>query len=108
MAEESQTEQRTPTLRRRRLLIGTNVLVQVVAAVALVLMANWLAFRHYHRFDWTKSGYYKLSDKTKQVLGALKEPVKVVVFLQPASARDPEYVDKVFEDARNLLKEFQF
>jgi ABC-type uncharacterized transport system involved in gliding motility auxiliary subunit len=108
MADEVKPEMTTPPSGRRRLVIGANVLMQIAAALALVAMINWLASRHYVRFDWTKSGYYKVSDKTKQVLQTLKEPVKVVVFLQPAGQRDPEYIEKIFQDSRNLLKEFAF
>jgi ABC-type uncharacterized transport system involved in gliding motility auxiliary subunit len=106
VVNESQTENKPPTLRQRRLVIGANVLVQIVAVLALVVMANWLASRHYLRFDWTKSGYYKLSEKTKQELASLKEPVDVVVFLPASGGRD--YIEKVLDDVRNLLKEFQF
>jgi gliding motility-associatede transport system auxiliary component len=95
-----------PTLRRRRVLISANVLLQIVAVLAAVGMVNWLVWRHYARFDLTKTGYYKLSDKTRQVLTSLKEPVKVVVFLQPSAER--EYLEKVYQDARNLLQEFEF
>ncbi|MGO9528704.1 MAG: GldG family protein [Verrucomicrobiia bacterium] len=105
-SDSSQSGQKPPTSRRRRLVIGANVLVQIVAVLALVVMVNWLTSRHYLRFDWTKSGYYKLSEKTKQLVGSLKEPLDVVVFL-PESGRQ-EYVQKVLEDVRNLLKEFQF
>lgn len=108
MADETKPEGSAPTLRQRRMLIGANVLVQVAAVLALVVMLNWLASRHYWRLDWTKSGYYELSEKTKQVLGTLPQPVKVIVFLQPAGERDPEFVEKIYQDARNLLKEFQF
>jgi ABC-type uncharacterized transport system involved in gliding motility auxiliary subunit len=96
----------TPTLRRRRVLISANVLVQIIAVLAVAGMVNWLVARHYARFDWTKSGYYKLSDKTKQVLTSLKEPVRIIVFLQPSAER--EYLEKVYQDVRNLMKEFQF
>jgi len=106
VASELQPEHVPPTLRRRQLIVGTNVLVQIVAMLALVVMANWLVSRHYMRFDWTKAGYYKLSEKTKQVVTNLKEPVDVVVFL-PESGRH-EYVEKVLDDVRNLLKELQF
>ena len=105
-SDSSQPDPKPPTLRHRRLVIGANVLVQIVAVLALMVMVNWLTSRHYLRFDWTKSGYYKLSEKTKQMVGSLKEPVDVVVFL-PESGRQ-EYVQKVLEDVRNLLKEFQF
>lgn len=106
MADEPQREERPPSLRRRRVHIGANLLVQTLAVVALVVMVNWLASRHYQRFDLTKTGYYQLADKTKQVLAALKEPVKVIVFLQPHAAGAE--VEKIYEDVRNLLTEFQF
>jgi ABC-type uncharacterized transport system involved in gliding motility auxiliary subunit len=105
MATEGQTPEKVPTLRHRRLVISTNVLVQIIFALALLGMVNWLASRHYARFDWTKAGYYQLSDKTKQMLGSLKEPVRVVVFIPPSDQR--EYVEKLLQDVRNLLKEFQ-
>jgi len=106
MRNGSPRDNKSPTARQRRLVIGTNVLVQIVAVLAAMVMVNWLVSRHYMRFDWTKSGYYKLSAKTKQVLAALKDPVDVIVFLPPSDNR--EYVDKILEDVRNLLKEFQF
>lgn len=106
MANESQPDHKPPTLRRRRLVIGANVFVQIVAVMALVVMVNWLASRHYLRFDWTKSGYYQLADKTKQMVASLKEPVDVIVFLPPAGNRD--YIEKILDDVRNLLKELQF
>ncbi len=105
-SDTPQPENKPPTLRRRRLVIGANVLLQILAVLALVVMANWLVSRHYLRFDWTKSGYYKLSEKTRQLVGSLKQPVDVVVFLPEAGGH--EYVQKVLEDVRNLLNEFQF
>jgi ABC-type uncharacterized transport system involved in gliding motility auxiliary subunit len=106
VANESPAENKQPTLRQRRLVIGTNVLLQILAVAALAIMVNWLVSRHYTRFDWTKSGYYKLSEKTRQVLTGLKEPVDVIVFLPPTDKR--EYVEKILDDVRNLLAEFQF
>jgi len=106
VADKTIKPEHAPTLRRRKLAIGANLFVQVIAAVALVVMVNWLVARHYLRFDWTRSHYYQLADKTEQVLRALKEPVNVVVFI-PTSA-ESSYVEKTLEDARNLLKEMQF
>ena len=90
----------------RRLVISANVIVQILAVLALVVMANWLVSRHYSRFDWTKSGYYKISAKTQQALRALPEPVKVIVYLQPSAESDLE--EKIFQDVRHLLAEFKF
>ena len=106
MASETPRDEKLPTLRHRRLVIGANVLVQIVALLAVVVMVNWLASRHYVRFDWTKAGYYQLAGKTKQVLASLKDPVDLIVFLPPNDHRD--YVEKILDDVRNLLKEFQF
>jgi ABC-type uncharacterized transport system involved in gliding motility auxiliary subunit len=106
MADDVQPQPAAPTLRRRKLAISANVLIQVFAALALVVMLNWLVSRHYSRFDWTKTGYYKISEKTKQALASLREPVKIVVFLQPSAER--EFLEKTYQDVRNLLKEFQF
>jgi len=97
--------QQPPTL-RRRVLISANVFVQILAVLALVVMANWLVSRHYSRFDWTKSGYYKVSGKTQQALGALKEPVKVIVYFRPNP--DSDLDEKIFQDIRHLLTEFKF
>ena len=91
---------------RRRFIISANVLVQIVAVLALVVMANWLVSRHYTRFDWTKSGYYKLAPKTRQALAALREPVQVIVYLQPNA--EGELEEKIFQDVRHLLGEFKF
>ena len=107
MAEPTQTNEPVPTLRRRRVAISLNVLVQIVALLALVVMANWLVARHHpKRWDWTRSSYYKLSSKTQQVLAGLKEPVDIVVCIPGGSARD--FIEKALQDTRNLLKEFQY
>ena len=107
MASETPRGDKPPILRRRRLVIGANVFVQIVALLAVVVMVNWLAARHYVRFDWTKKGYYQLAGKTKQVLASLKDPVDIVVFLPPED-RQRDYVTKILDDVHNLLKEFQF
>jgi ABC-type uncharacterized transport system involved in gliding motility auxiliary subunit len=91
---------------RRRFVISTNILLQCLAVLALMVMINWLVARHYTRFDWTKSGYYKISDKTKQVLTTLKEPLKIIVYFRPTSESAMD--DQIFDDVRNLLREFKF
>ena len=97
----------TPTTRRSRLVISVNVLVQILAVLALVVMANWFVRRHYPpRFDWTHSSYYKLADKTRQMLGALKEPVRIIVYLP--SKGESDLAEKILQDVRKLLDEFKF
>jgi len=64
--------------------LGTG-LAAVVLLIALTFMVNWLGARHWRRMDWTKSHLYTLSEKTENVLHNLKDEVKVVVFMTPAS-----------------------
>jgi len=108
VANEASRSGKLPTLRHRRVVVGANVLVQIGALLAAVVMVNWLASRHYVRFDWTKAGYYQLAGKTKQVLASLKDPVDLIVFLPPAGDHQHEYVAKTLDDVHNLLKEFKF
>jgi hypothetical protein len=49
--------------------------------VAILAMANYLAFRHYKRFDWTAQGIYTLSPKSKTVLRDLNKDIDMYVFL---------------------------
>ncbi len=106
MADKTIPNPMPPPLRKRRFAIGLNVLVQIVAALALVVMANWLVTRHYSRFDVTKSGYYRLSEKTRQVLANLKEPVQAIVYLPPRASSDSG--EKILEDIRHQLQEFEY
>jgi ABC-type uncharacterized transport system involved in gliding motility auxiliary subunit len=100
------TQSNVPSLRQRRVAISLNILVQIVALLALVVMANWLLSRHHpKRWDWTGSGYYKLSSKTAQVLKGLKDPLDIVVCIPTASSRD--FIEKALQDTRSLLKEFE-
>jgi ABC-2 type transport system permease protein len=57
----------------------------IVLAVALVIMVNWLGARHYVSGDWTSSNVYSVSSKTQNILSELSEPIRVVVFMTPAS-----------------------
>jgi len=52
--------------------------------VAIALLANVIAARHFARGDWTHGGLYRLSDKTIAVLRTLPRPVEVTVFRYPS------------------------
>ena len=79
----------------RRAAQGANWGVFLLLCVALFGLVNYLGFRHYHRWDWTSGGSYSLSDQTEKLLGDLKEPVEVVVFLSPG--------DELFDRVKGLL-----
>ncbi|MBI3414729.1 MAG: GldG family protein [Verrucomicrobia bacterium] len=74
-----------------------NVGVSIAALLALVLMTNYLAVRHFQRFDWTNNNH-KLSPLTLYVLRSLTNDIHVTVFFQrsaplraPVSALLNEY-----------------
>lgn len=58
----------------------------VVGAFALGVLVNVVVARHYHRWDWTSSGLYTLSEPTRQTLHELGSQVEINVLL---SASDP-------------------
>jgi hypothetical protein len=56
----------------------------VIAAVAIALLANVLAARHYKRVDFTSSRLYTLSPATLETLRSLSQTVRVEVLLAPS------------------------
>ena len=60
---------------------GSLLSAGVVLVAALVAIVNYLGMRYYHRFDWTSSQIYSLSDKTKAILAGLDRDIDVTLFL---------------------------
>lgn len=86
--------------RGRRLATGLNVTVSLVLAFAVLVLVNYLGRRTVYRWDISSDAYYKLSDKTRGLLGGLDETVTVVAFFQRSH--------ELYEDVRNLLKEYEY
>ncbi|MCR4432013.1 MAG: GldG family protein [Tepidanaerobacteraceae bacterium] len=73
--------------------------------IALVLIVSFVgvnvASNKYHkRWDLTKTKRFTLSQKTKEILAGLKEPVKITAFIADGS--------NTGSDIKNLLKEYSF
>jgi ABC-type uncharacterized transport system involved in gliding motility auxiliary subunit len=85
---------------KRKFAISLNTLAALALAALLVLMVNYLSYRHNVRMDWSRSRYYSLSDKTLSLLSGLTNRVDVIVFFQPGH--------NVYEDVHNLLKEYEY
>jgi ABC-type uncharacterized transport system len=75
----------------------------VLLATAIVVMVNYLSLRHYYRTDWSPTRLYTLTEKTRQVLGKLEEPLRVTTYFAPARL-NPSKIRREIED---LLKEYQ-
>ncbi|MGE5234354.1 MAG: GldG family protein [Acidobacteriota bacterium] len=70
----------------------------VILAAALLVIVNYFGWKYYQRFDWTKSHYYTLSEKTRNVLSHLDKDINVVVFMRPG--------DPLYSDTRELLDRY--
>jgi len=86
--------------RRARLASGLNAAAALALAAALVVMLNYLSFRHYARRDVSRSHFYSLSDKTRALLASLTNRIDVTVFYQQDNA--------AYEDVDNLLREYEY
>lgn len=87
-------------VRISRFKIGLSVLIQLLVVGALVLMANYLSFRHFKRWDLSRDQKYALSPQTKSLLASLKKPVRAVIFFSSAA--------EVAPDVGALLREYEF
>ncbi len=74
-------------------------LVGSALLLLIVLMANYLAFRHYHRWDWTQDGLFTLSERSVGVARALDEPLDIYLFL---GANEPQH-----DEIRELLDRYR-
>ncbi|MEQ9454869.1 MAG: Gldg family protein [Phycisphaeraceae bacterium] len=61
-----------------RATIGLSVVLAVLAAVALTVLVNFIAYRQLVRFDFTQTGRYSLSQQTQQVLENLDSDHEVI------------------------------
>ena len=84
---------------RVRAQMGVNAALVVVFSVVLVGMANYLASRHYRRFDWTRNQLYTLSGRTTKLLHSLRSDVRVNVFTSRGS--------DIYSDMRELFSRYQ-
>lgn len=82
----------------RRLSVGTNVTVQMFLLALIVLAVNGYAFKHFHRFDFSRDSKYALSPRTKQLIGALSKPVKLILFIRDG--------DPLQQDINSLAEEY--
>ena len=73
---------------KRRAMYGTNVAIAVIAAVAVVILLNWIVAGNLNdaRFDWTATRQYSLSDQTYKVLDDLDSDYEIVPLLPRTSA----------------------
>lgn len=99
MKETTEEKKPAKTVRIHRFQIGLNVLVQIVIAIGIVGMINYLAFQHFKRWDFSSNKKFTLAEQTKRVIKSLDHPVRFIVFFSSAS--------DLAEDVRSLLMEYK-
>jgi ABC-type uncharacterized transport system involved in gliding motility auxiliary subunit len=100
MANSSSPEAAPKVVKIHRFQIGVNVLLQALIIIGIVLMLNYMSFRHFKRWDFSRDQKYALSSQTINMLKNLPKPVKAIVFFSSAAEIAP--------DVNNLLREYEF
>lgn len=83
-----------------RVQIGLNVLVQLLVVAGIVVMLNYLSFRHFKRWDYSRDQKFALSSQTTNLLRKLKKPVRAVIFFSGAG--------DIVPDLQGLMREYEF
>jgi hypothetical protein len=86
--------------RGRRWNLGLNLVVSVVAVLALVLMSNYLGARHFARWSWSSNAQAELSPLSLRVLSGVTNPVKVTLYFDKN--------EPLGEMSWNLLKAYRY
>jgi hypothetical protein len=85
-----------------RWLGALNSVMASAAALALVVMLNYLAAGHFRRFQWSRDAAFKLSRQTQVVLDSLTNDTQVTLFFQPGGENE-----QIYGLASGLLAEYQ-
>src|SRR4051812_46752415 len=87
----------------KRLGIGINVALQLLVVIFIIGAINFISFRHFHRWDFTRDQKYALSPQTKNLLGSLQKPVKAIVYFAGGSG-----AGQISHDVEMLIKEYEY
>ncbi|MFQ5957546.1 MAG: Gldg family protein, partial [Candidatus Brocadiales bacterium] len=85
---------------RKKAIIGTNVVLMTLIAIGIFSFVSYLNARHYKRFDFTSSGRFSISNKTKNILKGLDKPVTVSVLFSEG--------ELFFDRIMDILKEYEY
>jgi len=90
------------TFSRRQARYGALTLTSVLLVIGLLAGLNYVAGRNNKRWDLSSNQQFSLSDQTKRILGALKEPLKIEVYSRTSDF--PMFRDRLEEYAYSSPK----
>lgn len=85
----------------KRFLNRLNAVVAVLLALVVIMMIGYLALRNPVRINLSGSGYYRLSEKTLQLLDNLEQDIQVTILFSPDDR-------PLYDDIENLFEEYQY
>ncbi|MBT6228170.1 MAG: hypothetical protein HOI47_16115, partial [Candidatus Scalindua sp.] len=100
--KEVTTSENSKDMKNKKTLIGANVIVMILIAVAIFVFVSYINDRHYYRCDMTASGRYSLSSKTKKILKNLDQPIFVTSLL----VQRPDY--RFYGQIVDILEEYKY
>ncbi len=81
-------------------MIGGSLLgAGISLALILFVIVNYFGWKYYARLDWTRAGFYSISEKTLGVLSQLDRELEVLVFLSPG--------EELFGSVTELLASYE-
>ena len=86
----------------RRWSISLNVLLSVLAVLALVAMVNYLAARHFQRIPVSTLARAELGPQTRRILQSVTNNVRVTIYY------DRDGSETLYKLVNDLLKEYKF
>ncbi|MCK4341712.1 MAG: Gldg family protein [Phycisphaerae bacterium] len=93
---------KTTHVSRRRLVYGTNVAIQIVLVLAVVVAVIWFTQRYKRQADLTRTGVNSLNQRTEKLLDNLPEDVTLTAIYTVLSEYD-ERAQKRLDTVRDLL-----
>ncbi len=84
---------------------STNAVVTSIIVLAILMLVDFVAFRHTVRFDTTANHQYSLSEQTQKVLKNLKKDVHVIGFFK---TEESQRAKDLFEEYSHISPKFSF
>lgn len=84
--------------------LGTNTTILGIAVLAILVIANFVGYRHHRRFDLTTEKLYTLSDQTRKIVRDLAQDVTIVRF---AKSPDAQF-DELMAEYKNLSSHIKY
>ncbi len=60
--------------------LGANTALLSIAVLTILVLLNFMGYRHHKRFDLTEEKLYTVSEQSKKILSGLQKDVKVIKF----------------------------